>query len=74
MSFLGHKDVPGSNIIGPVFKDEELFASDKVYFCGQIVGIVLAETQRQAQEAAKLVKIDYEVLPHILTIPVKLSL
>ena len=37
---------------------------------GQIIGAVLAETQSQAQRAAKMVKVTYEELPRILTIEV----
>ena len=37
---------------------------------GQVIGVVVAETQAQAQRAAKMVKISYEELPRILTIEV----
>ena len=37
---------------------------------GQVIGAVVAETQAQAQRAAKMVKISYEELPRILTIEV----
>lgn len=66
--FISSKDVQGSNITGPVFKDEEIFAEGKVYFVGQIIGLVLADTQRQAQEAARLVKVDYDPLPALISI------
>ncbi|CAG8481826.1 9875_t:CDS:10, partial [Acaulospora colombiana] len=46
--FFTAKDVPGNNIWGPVFKDEEVFASK--------------------EEAVDLVKVEYEILPHVLTI------
>ena len=38
---------------------------------GQVIGAIAAETQAQAQRAAKMVKIAYEDLPRILTIEVK---
>ena len=38
---------------------------------GQVIGVIVAETQAQAQRAAKMVKITYEELPRILTIEVK---
>ena len=70
VSYVSHQDVPGTNVIGPVFKDEELFATKEVHFCGQLIGLILAHDQQTAQEAAKMIKIEYEELPHILTIEV----
>jgi xanthine dehydrogenase/oxidase len=67
-AYVDHHDVFGSNIIGPIFKDEQLFATTEVVFVGQTIGLVLAETQAQAQEAAKLVQIQYEELPVVVSI------
>ena len=68
-SDLGPIDSHGHNpnIIGPVFHDEELFASKEVLFVGQMIGMIIAETEDIARQAAKLVKVDYEKLPAILT-------
>ena len=35
---------------------------------GQVIGAIAAETQAQAQRAAKMVKVTYKDLPRILTI------
>jgi xanthine dehydrogenase/oxidase len=67
------KDVRGKNQIGPVFEDERVFVEDKVTSCGQIVAMVLAEDQRTAQRAARLIKVEYEDLPLILTIDVVIN-
>jgi xanthine dehydrogenase/oxidase len=56
------------NMIGPVFHDEELFATNEVHCMGQMIGLVLAETEAEARNAAKLVKITYEKLPALFTI------
>ncbi|KDD74612.1 molybdopterin-binding domain of aldehyde dehydrogenase, partial [Helicosporidium sp. ATCC 50920] len=61
-------DVPGSNAIGPIVRDEELFASEEVHCVGQIVGVAVAETEAQARAAARAVAIEYEDLPAILSI------
>ena len=45
-------------------------ACGQVTCVGQVIGAVVAETQAQAQRAAKMVKISYEELPRILTIEV----
>ena len=66
--FVTIKDLPGSNIWNPPAMDEVLFAEDTVFTCGQVIGVVLAETKNQAQNAAKAIKIEYEELPYILTI------
>ena len=34
------KDIPGDNCIGPVFADEELFASDIVTCVGQVIKVL----------------------------------
>ena len=36
-----------------------------------MIGLILAETQQQAQDAANMVEITYEELPLILTIEVR---
>jgi xanthine dehydrogenase/oxidase len=65
---IDHKDVPGHNKFGAVIQDEEIFASEKVNTAGQIIAVVLADDKLTARKAANLVKIEYEVLPHVLTI------
>ncbi|CAG8500087.1 2263_t:CDS:10 [Ambispora leptoticha] len=66
--FFSAKDIPGENKWGPIFHDEEVFASTEVYCVGQIIGLIVADTQTLAQEAVRLVKVKYERLPYILTI------
>lgn len=67
-TYVGADDVAGHNATGPVIFDEEIFASEKVTCVGQVIGAIVAETQAQAQRAAKMVKITYEELPRIITI------
>lgn len=64
-----HRHVPGSNITG-IFDDEEVFATNTVRFVGQIIAVVIAESQILAQDAAKLVKVIYEDLDSIVSIRV----
>ncbi|KAJ3673000.1 hypothetical protein LUZ60_006374 [Juncus effusus] len=61
-------DVPGSNVIGPIVLDEELFASEVVTCVGHAIGIVVADTHENAKSAANKIKIEYEDLPAILSI------
>src|SRR5262249_62048704 len=38
-------------------------ATDRVRYVGDLVAFVVAETQRQAMDAAELIEVDYEPLP-----------
>jgi CO/xanthine dehydrogenase FAD-binding subunit len=62
------EDIPGSNDTGAVRHDEPLLARDKVNYAGQIVALVVGETQEDCRKAAELVRIEYEPLAPILTI------
>ncbi|KAJ3105387.1 hypothetical protein HDU97_008141 [Phlyctochytrium planicorne] len=77
LGYVNAEDVPhykeshgdhNPNWIGPIFKDEELFATEKVHFMGQPIGLVVATTLEIATAAAKLVKVEYEKLPPIFAI------
>ncbi|MEL7527208.1 MAG: molybdopterin cofactor-binding domain-containing protein [Pseudomonadota bacterium] len=48
-------------------KDEEKLIQDtKVAYAGEPVAAIIAETEGQAREACAAVRVDYEVLPHVL--------
>lgn len=64
----GAGDVPGDNHIGAVVHDEEVFATETVTCVGQVIGIVVADTKAHADEAARLVRVEYQELPAILSI------
>jgi len=66
--FFGPKDIPGQNLWGDIFEDEELFAEKVVYHYGQPIGMIVAEDEWTARKAAKMVQVEYEDLPPILTI------
>ncbi|TPX43151.1 xanthine dehydrogenase [Synchytrium endobioticum] len=59
---------PNPNVLGSVFKDEELFATKTVFHYGQLIGIIVADNEAHARAAARLVKVTYEKWPHIITI------
>jgi len=60
------KDVPGVNRWGQIIKDFRIFAEDKIFYNGDVIAVVVAETKALALLAAELVKIDAEALPSIL--------
>lgn len=49
-----------------------MFADGKVNHIGQLIGVIVAESQPLAQRAAKAVKITYDNLPSIITIEVSI--
>eukprot|EP00026_Physarum_polycephalum_P000747 Phypoly_transcript_00748.p1 GENE.Phypoly_transcript_00748~~Phypoly_transcript_00748.p1 ORF type:complete len:1347 (+),score=177.55 Phypoly_transcript_00748:570-4043(+) len=58
--YVTSKDIPGSNSCSPVVpNDEEILVSNKILYNGQALGLVLADTQRHADEATKLVTAYY---------------
>ena len=61
-------DIPGRNDVAPIRSEEPALAADVVEYEGQPVEAIAAATLDQARAAAKLVAIDYEPLPAVLTI------
>ena len=70
VAFVDHHDIFGENDAANNPKmPEEVFSSGKIYYAGQSVGIVVAETPELAAKAASLIKIEYEnVQKPVLTI------
>ncbi len=62
------EDVPGLNDVGAVRHDEILLADKEVFYHGQIIALVVGETQEACRNAAAKVVVEYEPLPPILTI------
>jgi len=63
------EDVPGLNDVGAVRHDEILLADDEISFHGQLVALVVGETQEACRAAAAQVVVEYEPLAPVLTIP-----
>jgi xanthine dehydrogenase large subunit len=62
------ENIPGENNVGGVKKDEVLLAAKEVFFHGQIVALVVGETQEACRAAAEKVVVEYETLPPILSL------
>ena len=79
VDFVSAKDVPGQNTCNttagiPSEYNEEIFATSNVLYYGQSIGLIIADTQRHADDAAKHVKITYKnSQTPILTIPDAIS-
>ena len=59
---------PEANWWGAPSCDETFFAVDEVFTAGQPIGMVLADSAKHAEAAARAVKVVYEDLPAIFTI------
>lgn len=64
---LTAKDVPGLNGHGRTKPDQPVFCDDRVRYTGDIIALVVAQTRQQAEDAAKLVEVSYNVLPGIFS-------
>jgi xanthine dehydrogenase large subunit len=60
---LTASDIPGPNDCGPIVHDDPILADGVVQYVGQPMFAVVAETNDVARRAARLAKVDYEVLP-----------
>jgi xanthine dehydrogenase large subunit len=62
-------DVPGTNDISPVHKDDEpLLAVHRVEYCGQPIFAVAATSREAARRAVRLARVTYEDLPFALDV------
>jgi aldehyde oxidoreductase len=64
---LTARDVPGDNVYGPMVRDAQVMARDKVRFIGEPVVVVFAETEEQAEAARDACRVEYRPLPGVFT-------
>lgn len=62
------KDIPGKNIYGVLAPDQPVLCDKRVKYIGDMLAVVFADTVEIAEKAAKLVKVEYEVLPGVFSI------
>ncbi len=67
VAVLTAADIPGENDCGPIVHDDPILADGLVQYVGQPMFVVVADDQPAARRAARLAKVDYEVLPPVLT-------
>ncbi|WP_440603516.1 xanthine dehydrogenase subunit D [Bacillus sp. GB_SG_008] len=60
---LTYKDIPGLNGFGILDPDQPVLCHDKVRFIGDAVAAVAAESKEIAEQALKLIEVEYEVFP-----------
>lgn len=57
-----YRDLPGDKLMGEDIQDQYIFAVDRVITGGDIVALVVADTQAHARAAGSLIQVDYEPL------------
>jgi CO/xanthine dehydrogenase Mo-binding subunit/aerobic-type carbon monoxide dehydrogenase small subunit (CoxS/CutS family) len=60
-------DVPGDNVYGPMVRDAQVMAMDKVRFIGEPVVVVFADSEEQAKAARDACQVEYRPLPGVFT-------
>lgn len=68
VAFVSAADVPGKNRFGFRVEDEEVLASERVHFVGQIVGVLVAKSPQLARELAAAVRVNVAAEEPVLTI------
>ncbi len=65
---LSWTDVPGENQIGHVIKDEPLFPQEEIMYAGQPLAMALSPYPKVAEQAVKLIELEYDELQPIFDI------
>ncbi len=68
VAVLTARDLPFANDVSPSVHDEPLLADGEVFYLGQPLYLVVAESHLAARKAARLGIVEYEAMPAILTI------
>jgi xanthine dehydrogenase/oxidase len=70
VSWISQKDIPPERNLWSVSDtpDEEVFPISEVLHCGQIIGLIAAESKETARAAAALVKVSYKKLEAVVTL------
>ncbi len=63
---LTHKDIPGTNQMGPIAKDEACLIENEANFIGAPIALIAACDLETAIKATQLIEIEYEELPAII--------
>lgn len=69
-AIITEKDIPGAKKMGVIKADQPLFCSEKVVTPGDVIAMLVGESEYELKKLSREVKIDYTVLP-ALTDPLK---
>jgi CO/xanthine dehydrogenase Mo-binding subunit len=60
-----YHDLPDKTHYGILVKDQQIFAMDEVFYIGDIVALVAAETPDIARQAVAAIRVEYEPIPGV---------
>lgn len=63
------EDVPGDGLVGTWTPEQQVFCRDRVHFLGDVLALVVADTDSHARAAAALAEVEYEEEDGIYSIP-----
>lgn len=66
------KDV-SHNLWGTIFQDQPILAEKEVFYAGEVIAVLGAETKQALSEGLKAVKVEWEKLPAILSVDEAIS-
>ncbi|MDD2237386.1 MAG: xanthine dehydrogenase family protein, partial [Kiritimatiellae bacterium] len=55
-----YRDIPGQTRLGPIRADQYVIVNDEVFYSGDVLAVVAADTREQAQAAADRIETEYE--------------
>ncbi len=62
-AIISSKDIPGEKRIGIINKDQPIFCENKVVTPGDVVGMLVGESEQELLKLREKVKFEYETLP-----------
>ncbi len=68
LAVCDHRDVPGEHKIGLIRADQPVFCRDKIVTPGDVIAMLIGESEQAVRPFLKKIKVDHEVLP-VLTDP-----
>ncbi len=60
-----YNDIPGQKRIGPIRQDHYVIVNDEVFYTGDVIAVVAANTREQAYAAADSIEVEYEPIEGI---------
>lgn len=67
VAVLTAKDVPGRNAFGTLQPDQPVLCDTRVRYMGDAVALVMAESEEIAEQARRLVRVEYQELPGVFS-------
>lgn len=60
-----YKDIPGQKRLGPIRADQYAIVKDEVFYSGDVIAVVAAESKEIAYKAVDLIRVEYEQIDGI---------